>query len=70
MFSRTLIVFPRQELNGSHKLGPFVFQHYEEAGMVYYQGLVQVEPTTMWVEEGLDFDTVVELGVLEEVQVV
>ena len=70
MFSQNLIVFAVQELNGSHKLGPFVFQHYEEAGMVCYQGLGQVELATMWVEEGLDFDTVVELGVQEEVQVV
>ena len=70
MFSRTLIVFPRQELNGSHKLGPFAFQHCEEAGMVCYQDSVQVEKGTTWVEGGLDSDTVVELGVQEEAQVV
>ena len=70
MSSQTLIVFPVKELNGLRKLGPFEFQHYEEAGKVCYQGLGQVGLATTWVEVGLDFGTVMELGEWEEMQVV
>ena len=70
MSSQTLIEFPVKELNGLRKLGPYEFQHYVQAGKVYYQGLGQAKLATTLAQVGLGFDIVVELGVWEEVQVV